>query len=327
MVRYTRSGGEAMVVAVRIARAHTGKDKVAFCGYHGWHDWYLSANLSERNALGEHLLPGLNPAGVPKGLSGTAFPFHYNRIEDLEQIVATHGNDLAAVIMEPIRNLEPDPGFIEGVRALADKIEAVLIMDEISSGFRLCTGGAHLVISSVMPDIAVFSKAIGNGYPIAAVIGKAKIMQAAQNTFISSTNWTERVGPTAALATIKKHKREQVAKHLISIGETVQRGWVALALKHNLVIETGGIKPLVHFNFEHNLAQEMKAYFVQLMMEHGFLATNLFYAMYSHTKKHVNAYLKAVDISFEKIAKAIHDDNLHSKLSGKPSSVGFKRIA
>ena len=205
MVRYTRTGGEAMTVAVRIARAHTGRDKVAFCGYHGWHDWYLAANLGSENALGEHLLPGLNPAGVPKGLVGTAFPFRYNHLGELEEIVAAHGKELAAVVMEPIRDLDPEPGFIEGVRALADEAKAVLIMDEISAGFRLTTGGAHLVVHKIVPDIAVFSKALGNGYPIAAVIGKANPMEAAQNSFISSTCWTERIGPTAAIATIDEH--------------------------------------------------------------------------------------------------------------------------
>lgn len=224
MVRYARTGGEAMVIAVRIARAHTGKDKIAFCGYHGWHDWYLSANLGTENALGEHLLSGLSPRGVPKGLTGTALPFRYNHLKELKEIVAKHGRDLAAIIMEPIRNYEPEKGFIEGVRSLADETGAVFVVDEISAGFRYNTGGAHLKFFTKEPDIAVFSKALGNGYPIAAVIGKVDVMQSAQKTFISSTNWTERIGPTAAIAMIKKHRRVNAGKYLVWLGEQVQSG-------------------------------------------------------------------------------------------------------
>jgi len=327
MVRYARTGGEAMAIAVRIARARTGKDKIAFCGYHGWHDWYLAANLGSKNALGEHLIPGLNPAGVPRGLEGTALPFRYNHLHELESIVATNTNELAAIVMEPIRNEDPMPGFLEGVRGLAGEAEAVFIIDEISAGFRLNTGGAHLVIGDVIPDIAVFSKSIGNGYPIAAIIGKADVMQAAQKTFISSTNWTERIGPTAALATIKKHKELDVARHLMILGEQVQDGWRNLAANHHLTIHIDGIKPMSHFSFEDEQPQAMKAFFIQLMMEQKFLASNLYYAMYAHTKDHVKTYLQAADRAFAEIAHSVRRGDLHKKLRGKPSSVGFKRLA
>jgi glutamate-1-semialdehyde 2,1-aminomutase len=200
MVRYTRSGGEAMTVAIRIARAHTGKDKLAFCGYHGWHDWYLSANLTDSDALAGHLLPGLNPAGVPHCLINTAFPFRYNHFEDLKEIVSEHGKDLACILMEPIRSQQPEPGFLESIRSVSDDLGAVFIMDEISSGFRLTTGGAHLQLTNVIPDVAVFSKALGNGYPIAAVIGKTSVMSRniAQKTLPlilkNSVRWCRRAG-------------------------------------------------------------------------------------------------------------------------------------
>ncbi|MGH9345269.1 MAG: aminotransferase class III-fold pyridoxal phosphate-dependent enzyme, partial [Terriglobia bacterium] len=213
MVRYARGGGEAMAVAVRIARTHTRREKVAFCGYHGWHDWYLAANLSAQGALDLHLLPGLEPAGVPTCLAGTAAPFHYNRLDQLQNIVSESPRELAAIVMEPIRSQEPAPGFLESVRGLADECGAVLIFDEVTAGFRLNTGGAHLRYG-VTPDIAVFAKAISNGYPMAAVIGKGSVMQAAQESFISSTYWTERIGPAAALATIRKHRRCDVSKQL-----------------------------------------------------------------------------------------------------------------
>ncbi len=326
MVRYARTGGEAMAIAVRIARAHTGKDKIAFCGYHGWHDWYLSANLGTENALGEHLISGLNPAGVPKGLTGTAFPFRYNHLDELQSIVSRHGKSLAAIVMEPLRNFEPEPGFVESIREIADETGAVLIMDEISAGFRFTTGGAHLVKHTVSPDMAVFSKGLGNGYPIAAIIGKEDIMQSVQKTFISSTYWTDRIGPVAAIATIKKHKKLAAAEHLISIGEKIQKGWADAAKKHNRPINVRGMKPMSHFNFEHEKAQAMKAYFIQLMLEQGFLASNLFYAMYVHNDNHVQKYLAAVDKSFEEIARSLDQNDIEDRLVGAPSIVGFKRI-
>ncbi|MDO8282158.1 MAG: aminotransferase class III-fold pyridoxal phosphate-dependent enzyme [Thermodesulfovibrionia bacterium] len=324
-VRYARTGGEAMAVAVRIARAYTGKDKIAFCGYHGWHDWYLAANLGTENALGEHLMPGLDPRGVPKGLEGTAFPFRYNHIEELEAIIAKHKKELAAVVMEPIRNAQPESGFLEAVKSLAKEAGAVFIFDEISAGFRMNSGGAHLVLG-VTPDIAVFSKAMGNGFPIAAVIGKGGVMDAAQNSFISSTMWTERVGPAAALATITKHRRVDAGRHLMSIGQQIQSGWASLAKKNDLKISVGGIPPLSHFSFDYDDAMSMKALFVQLMIEKGFLASTLFYSMYAHEETHVEKYLNAVDGAFSMIVEANRAGTLRKLLKGLPTTAGFKRL-
>ena len=211
MVRFGRAGGEAMAIAVRIARAATGRDMVAFCGYHGWHDWYLSANLGTTTALDGHLLPGLDTKGVPRGLAGLMHPFHFNKLDEIEAIVAEHGERLAAIVMEPVRSSEPEPEFIEGIRALADRCGAVLIFDEVTSGFRINSGGAHLAYG-VDPDMAVFAKAIANGFPMAAIVGRASVMDAAQETFVSSTAWTERVGPVAALATLRKHREQNVAE-------------------------------------------------------------------------------------------------------------------
>ena len=326
MVRYARTGGESMAIAIRIARTFTGRDKIAFCGYHGWHDWYLSANLGTENALGEHLLPGLNPAGVPKGLTGTAMPFRYNHIEELQTIVDQNKNSLAAIVMEPIRSIQPEQDFLEQVRAIADETGAVLIIDEISAGFRMNSGGAHLVLG-IAPDIAVFSKALGNGYPIAAVIGKSWIMEAAQNTFISSTCWTERVGPAAALATIKKHRKVDAGKHLMNIGEKVQEGWKDIAAKNNLKINVGGIPPLSHFSFLYDDALSIKALFVQRMLERGFLASTLFYSMYAHQMHHVEEYLQAVNEVFAEIFEAQNAGDIEKRLIGKPANAGFKRLA
>jgi len=326
MVRFSRCGGEAMSVAVRIARASTGRDVVAFCGYHGWSDWYLAANLGTENALGEHLISGLDPAGVPRGLAGTALPFSYNDAAGLERIVAEHGKDLAAVVMEPIRSTSPEPGFLARVRELADSCGAVLIVDEVSAGFRLNCGGAHLVLG-LQPDLAVFSKALGNGYPVSAVIGKGRVMEAAQQSFISSTNWTERVGSVAALAMIRKYRRVAAHTHLVAIGEAVQAGWTRLGAKHGLDVHAGGIAPLGHCSLGVPDPLAAKAYFVQLMLDQGFLATTGFYAMYAHTFEHVEAYLAAVDQAFAEIARASQAGDLKRKLRGAPAAAGFKRLA
>ena len=247
-VRYARCGGEAMAIAVRVARAATGRDRVAFCGYHGWHDWYLAANLADDSALDGHLLPGLEPAGVPRGLRGTALPFRYNHAEELEAIVSACGGDLAAVVMEPIRNAEPEPGFLESVRRIASRLGAVLIVDEVSAGWRLLTGGAHLRYELV-PDMAVFAKAMSNGYPMAAIIGVAGVMESFQSTFVSSTYWTERIGPAAALATLRKHRRLDVVRHLIATGLEIQGGWRAAAARARLAVTVSGMPPSGPFHF------------------------------------------------------------------------------
>lgn len=324
-VRFARTGGEAMSVAVRIARAYTGRDKIAFCGYHGWHDWYLSANIGTEDALGNHLLKGLQPCGVPKNLADTAFPFQYNQTDELKEIIWRHHNQIAAIVMEPIRNIYPKPGFMKELRAVADDSGAVLIMDEISSGFRLNSGGAHLLMG-ISPDMAVFSKAMGNGYPIAAIIGKASVMEAAQRSFISSTMWTERIGPTAALATIKKHTELNAGSHLTKIGQMIQDGWQRIADSRGLNIHVGGIPPLSHFSFEYDNALEIKAFFIQQMLQRHFLASTLFYAMYAHTLEHVELYLQAVDDTFLEISKAIESGNIRDKLIGEPAREGFKRL-
>jgi glutamate-1-semialdehyde 2,1-aminomutase len=325
MVRMARGGGEAMTVAVRIARAHTRKDKIAFCGYHGWHDWYLAANLAEEKALDGHLLPGLEPVGVPRSLIGTALPFRYNHLEDLNAIVAKYGSELAAIVMEPIRDQDPTPGFLAGVRKLADDIGAVLIIDEVSAGFRLITGGAHLRFH-LEPDVAVFAKAISNGYPMAAIIGRSAIMEAAQTSFISSTYWTERIGPVAALATIRKHKEHDVASHLNRLGQMVQTGWRQAGDATELPVEVGGIYPLSHFAFQHEQSQAAHTLFTQIMLAKGFLASRAFYPTYAHRDEHVESYLAAVQEAFIMIAEAIKSTNLMAKLKGPIAHVGFKRL-
>lgn len=324
-VRYARTGGEAMAVAVRIARAATGRDKIAFCGYHGWHDWYLSANLGEKEALDQHLLPGLQPAGVPRGLRGTMLPFHYNRPEELEAVAVEHGAGIGAIVMEPVRSREPAPGFLERVKAVATEIGAVLVFDEVSAGWRLTSGGAHLLYG-VGPDIAVFSKGMSNGYPMAAIVGTAAVMDAAQDSFISSTYWTERIGPVAALATIAKHRRLDVADHLVDVGRRVQEGWRKAADRHRLDVEVSGIAPLGHFELKCENGQAVRTLFTQLMLDRGFLATNAFYATFAHRDEEIESYLLAADEAFSLLADAISDGTVEKMLRGPVAHKGFARL-
>lgn len=325
MVRYARGGGEALSIAVRIARAYTGRDRIAFSGYHGWHDWYLAANLAEESALDGHLMPGLEPCGVPRGLLGTALPFRYNQLEELQSIVTKYGRDLAAIVIEPIRRNDPLPGYLEGVKKLSESTGAVLIVDEVSAGFRLTTGGAHLLYG-LEPDMAVFAKAMSNGYPMAAVIGKVPVMQAAQTTFISSTYWTERIGPVAALATIGKFRREAVSDHLIRIGKLIQAGWRQAAEQVALPVEVGGIPSVSHLTFLCDQSQTVHTLFTQLMLEKGFLAGRVFYATYAHQDHHVNTYLTAVQEVFAHLVEILKRGVVMESLKGPVAHTGFYRL-
>ena len=324
MARFARGGGEAMSIAVRIARVATGKDKIVFCGYHGWCDWYLAANLGKKEALDDQWIAGLNPNGVPKGLKGTAIPFHYNDIKDFENAINEAGDDLAAIVMEPIRNFEPTKEFIEAIHTTAHKKKVPLIIDEITAAFRICNGGAHLKLG-FEPDMAVFSKALGNGFCSSAVIGKKWVMEYAQDAFITSTNWTERIGSVAALAMIDKFIKVDASSHMLSISDKVWDIWKNLSEKYNIKIHIGGFKPLIHFNFENNHAVNI-AYFTQEMLKAGFLAGSGFYAMYAHTFEDVEKYAHACDRVFEKLAKLIKENKVEQNLEGLPTTSGFGRI-
>lgn len=323
--RFTRGGGESMAVAVRIARTVTGRDKVALCGYHGWHDWYLAANLSGTEGLAGHLLPGLDPAGVPAALAGHALTFRYNRLDELDAILTENHSELAAVVMEPTRHTDPDPGFLEGVRERCDRHGIKLVFDEISIGWRLCLGGAHLKFG-VSPDLAVFAKALGNGFPIGAILGTAESMAAAQNSFISSTFWTEGVGPAAALACLRKMKTNDVPGHLARIGSRVMDGWRNLGLKHRLPVKVGGRPEMAILAFDHPESAALITLMTARMLRRGFLAAGGFNAMLAHEPRHVDAYVAALDDVFEELAEAIRDGDIERRIGGPVKHTGFARL-
>jgi glutamate-1-semialdehyde 2,1-aminomutase len=323
-VKYARTGGEACTIAIRIARAFTGKTKVAFCGYHGWHDWYLSVNLGKGDSLDGHLLPGLEPNGVPEGLSETTIPFKYNDIEALKKIFHDNKGEIAGIIMEPIRNEEPDPDFLESVRDLATKNNAVLIFDEITAGWRELTSGMHMKYG-VNPDIAVFGKTISNGFPMAAIIGVDPVMEAAQTTFISSAYFTDRIGPATAMKTLQIHK-EINAGHIVSeMGKQVQKQWHAIANSHGLHLNIGGIPALSHFSFD-TQNTELMTLFIQKMLDKGFLVTNQFYPTIAHSNIHLNEYFEAFDSTFRHIASSLQAGNILEDIRGPLKHMGFSRL-
>jgi len=325
-VRFARTGGEAMSVAVRIARATTDRSGVAVCGYHGWHDWYLAANLGENDALRGHLLPGLAPVGVPRELRGTVSTFSFNHRQEFEQALAAHRGNLAAVVMEPCRHRNPEPGFLEYIRERVHAAGGLLVFDEITIGWRLALGGAHLTLG-VDPDLAVFAKALGNGHPMAAIIGSRAAMVGAHDSFISSTYWTEAIGPVAALATLKKMQRIDVPRHCAHAGRVVQQAWRGAAVRHGIPIRVPDTFPaLAHFSFDHSQTQALRTLYTQEMLKRGFLAGPAFYASLSHTDAVIERYVQAVNEVFPVIADAISSGRIAERLDGPVAHTGFRRL-
>ncbi|MBK7354701.1 aminotransferase class III-fold pyridoxal phosphate-dependent enzyme [Propionivibrio sp.] len=323
MARFARSGGEANAIAIRIARAASGKDNVAFCGYHGWHDWYLSANLGDEQSLDGHLLPGLEPKGVPRNLRGTVFPFSYNNLAELETLLNTR--DIGVIKMEVVRNQGPEDNFLHKVRELATDRGIVLIFDECTSGFRQTLGGLHKLFG-VEPDIAMFGKALGNGYGITAIIGRRDVMDAAQTTFISSTFWTERIGPTAALKTLEVMERVKSWDTITRVGLTVRQGWQQLADKYDLQIDHWGLPALTGFSFRSPRALAYKTIITQEMLAKGYLAGNSVYVCIDHTPELVANFLEALDPVFSLIRECEDGRDVMSILKGPMCHAGFKRL-
>ncbi|SDH62113.1 aminotransferase class III-fold pyridoxal phosphate-dependent enzyme [Propionivibrio dicarboxylicus] len=323
MARFARSGGEANAIAIRIARAAAGRDKVAICGYHGWHDWYLSVNLGDNKGLDGHLLPGLEPNGVPRNLRGTVFPFSYNNFAELEALV--NAQDIGVIKMEVVRNNGPQDNFLHKVRQLATEKGIVLIFDECTSGFRQTFGGLHKLYG-VEPDMAMFGKALGNGYAITATIGRREVMEAAQSTFISSTFWTERIGPTAALATLDVMEKTRSWENITQTGLGIRDRWQKLAEKHGLSIDHWGLPALTGFSFKSQNALAYKTLITQEMLRKGFLAGNSVYVCTEHTPAVVDAYFTALDPIFATICECENGRDVGELLAGPICHAGFKRL-
>ena len=324
MVRLARTGGEANAIAIRIARAASGKDKVAVCGYHGWHDWYLSANIADHGNLNHLHLAGLDTAGVPNALKGYTIPFYYNNFEGLVDVVRK--NDIGVIKMEVQRNMGPENNFLQKVRELCDERGIILIFDECTSGFRETFGGLYKKYG-VEPDMAIYSKTLGNGYAISAIVGKKEIMQVADGkTFISSTFWPARIGPAAALATLDVMEREKSWEKITEIGKSNKKRWQELADKHEISITQWGIPALAGYTFNSEKKLAYKTYITQQMLAKGYLVGNSMYTCLCHTPEILEGYFYELDKLFADIREFEDGRNVMKELKGPVCHSGFNRL-
>ena len=270
-----------------------------------------------------HLLPGLEPNGVPRNLRGTVFPFNYNNFEELTALVNKH--DIGVIKMEVARNRGPEDNFLQKVRQLATEHNIVLVFDECTSGFRQTFGGLHKLYG-VEPDIAMFGKAMGNGYAITAIIGRRAVMEAAQSTFISSTFWTERIGPTAALKTLDVMERKKSWDLITRTGLNIRTSWEALAQSVGLELDHWGLPALTGFTIRSLRALEYKTLITQELLASGYLASNSVYVCIDHTPEVLDGYFNALAPIFRTIKECEEGRDVMSLLKGPVAHGGFKRL-
>lgn len=328
MVRYTKGGGEACAVAARIARGATGRDKILFCGYHGWHDWYQAANFGVDPESGEYPFAGIEPIGVPKALAGTVLPFRYGDLPMLEALLDEHGEDVAAIMMEPARSELPPPGYLEGVKALAHKYNAILIFDEVSCGWRQSIGGIQKVVR-VTPDMTVLAKAMSNGYPMGVVVGDRAVMAAAARMFISSSYWSDNIGLAASITTIRELKRRDSESHFREIGEKLR---TAL----NRAINASGLKGAcvgLHANPAVSLEtpagvnpRKISTLFIQEMARRSVHTYMSFKATLAHTDEDIQQTAHAAYESLCVIKAGLDKNNLDSLLVADLKKEPFRRL-
>jgi glutamate-1-semialdehyde aminotransferase len=320
-VRFFRGGGEANSAAIRVARASTRKKNIAFCGYHGWHDWYLSSNHNNKENLNSHLMTNLKSYGVPIELKNSCHPFFYNDLNNLKKIIKK--KKIGIIIMEVRRNIIPKNNFLQKVRSLCNKNKIILIFDECTSGFRENLGGLHLTYK-VNPDLAMFGKAMGNGYAINAIIGKKKYMKNFDKTFVSSTFWTERIGSAAALSTIDYMKRNKTYLYLKKQGKKIKSEWEKISKETNVEIEVSSLDTIPIFTFKslHNLK---KTYFTQEMLKKRFIASNIVYVSICHNNKILKKYFNNFKLIFKKISN-LKKSELYNELNGRECFSPFSRL-
>ena len=328
MVKYARTGGEANAIAIRIARAASGKNKVAICGYHGWHDWYLSANLNNKNSkngiLKEHLLPGLSTSGVPDSLRNTVYPFKFNDFASLEKICSQ--NEIGVIKMEIFRNIPQKNNFLMKVRKLATKKKIVLIFDECTSGFREQFGGLHLKYK-VYPDICILGKALGNGFPITSVLGKRNIMECAQSSFISSTFWTEKSGYVAGLKTLEIMEKIKSWEIITNQGKKVKSMLSKIAKSNNLNINISGLDACPSYSIKSKKWQAYKTFITQELLKEKILGANTTYLSICHNDDIIRKYEEKLYKIFSVIKKIEKSgENIENYLEGPTSHSGFERL-
>ena len=295
-VRFSKSGGEAMAIAVRMARSATGREKIGFCGYHGWHDWYLASNIGNKDNLNDHLLSNLDPTGVPTSLKGTSIPFKFDSIDSFLNLFDKYdATDYAAIVLEPARDKRADLNWLKFIKEFCQKNNIVLIFDEISSGFRATTGGIHKE-HSVEPDLCVFAKALGNGFPISAIIGMSSIMLPGGNNFISSTNWTESSGLAAMIAVLDFYEENNVGRFINSFGEKWQNSISQIRTPLDVKISTKGIGGLSGWKIN-SQGDAFRTYFSYNALNKGYLVSNRLYPNYAMHEDHINQYAELMEES------------------------------
>jgi len=328
MVRFAKGGGEADAIAIRIARAATGRDKVAFCGYHGWHDWYIAANLADEATLNAHLMPGIAPRGVPKGLTGTAIPFEFNNLDSLRAVLDANEGEIAAIIMEACRTAAPAPGFLEGVRDLATAAGAVLIFDEVVTGFRIALGGAQEYFG-VVPDMAAYAKTISNGFSLGAVVGKRAVMECAADSFISSVYWAEATGLAAGLASVRTMRELNASAIVAERGRRFMAGIRDIIDRTGVPAQCTGFAPFPFVLFRHqspSVNNELSTLYMQEMARRGMLAIAVNYFCTQHSEDDVESVLQAAGETLEVIRRALESGDVKSFLACPVKQSGFRRL-
>ena len=288
MAKFARTGAEANCIALRAARLTTGKEKIIICGYHGWHDWYLAANLKDNSNLNNHLFKNLKISGVPNNLKNFIYSFEYNNLKSLKKIINSD-NNIAAIIMEVKRDKNPTKNFLKEIRKICDNNNIILIFDECTSAFRENFGGLHLKYN-VKPDLAMFGKALGNGYPITSVIGKKNIMENLSNSFVSSTFWSDRIGPTAGISSLKEMEKRKSWKLLTLKGNYFRKKFNVLDDKNFIQINKEGIIPNISLKLNNYRAN--KKNLISFFLRHNIITSDRIYLSTEHTFKNIDYYFK-----------------------------------
>jgi glutamate-1-semialdehyde aminotransferase len=328
MVRFCKGGGEANLVAVRIARAATGRDKVVFCGYHGWHDWYIAANLASATSLEHHLLPGIEPRGVPAALARTTIPFEYNDLDSLAGVLGQHRGEVACVIMEPSRSFQPKTGFLEGVRRLTSDHGVPLIFDEVVTGFRTARGGAQEYFG-VVPDMATFAKCISNGFALGAVAGRRELMEAAVDSFISSVYWAEATGLAAGRATLREYLNGDALRAVWSFGNAYVEGARRIIAECGVPVRVTGLPPYPTFAFDGMDAQrtnEVITLYLQETHKRGLFGASAHFFCSTHTDRDLRCAHEALGQALLAIRKALDDGDVVKFLECPVRQSGFRRM-
>lgn len=315
MVRYAKNGSDATTGAVRVARAYTGKDKIACCGYHGWHDWYIGTTTRRK--------------GIPEAVQSLTLTFEYNNIKSLRKLFDLHRGEIAAVIMEPVGVVEPEKGFLENVKNLTHDNGALLIFDEIVTGFRLALGGAQEYFG-VVPDLACFGKGMANGMPLSAVVGNKKIMEEFDEIFFSFTFGGEALSLAAAVATIQEIKRKPVIDHLWTMGRRLRDGYNTLAKNHALenITECVGLPPRTVLTFKESSGQDplaLKTLLQQEAIKRGVLCSGSHNICYSHSLEDIDRTLSVYNEALRILAEALSSGDIRRFIEGEIVQPVFRK--